>query len=111
FGRKEVSEEPRHIPEEEQVVVPEVTDVAASAKKDKTEHYYQQKRIVFSGLIETLEVSRLSQMEISQARGEIARYANEIISLRKIAISNVEQAELIDDITNDILGYGPLEPL
>jgi pilus assembly protein CpaF len=50
-------------------------------------------------------------MEQTQARAEIARYANEVIAVRKIVISNTEQAELINDITNDILGYGPLEPL
>ncbi|WP_315922260.1 CpaF family protein [Mesorhizobium sp. SP-1A] len=116
FGRKEIAEEPHHSFHEENdgyVTNPgsEIKDAEASIKGDKIEHYYLQKRVVFTGLIETLDVARLSQMEESQARAEIARYANEIISLRKIAISNTEQAELIDDITNDILGYGPLEPL
>lgn len=116
FGRKEIAEEPRYsLPEEDEghVTNPasEVKDIETSIKGDKIEQYYLQKRVVFTGLIETLDVARLSQMEEAQARAEIARYANEIISLRKIVISNTEKSELIDDITNDILGYGPLEPL
>lgn len=86
-------------------------DNSSQSKAEKIEHYYQQKSIIFSGLIETLDVARLAKMEESQARAEIARYATEVISVRKVVISNTEQSELINDITNDILGYGPLEPL
>jgi len=116
FGRKEIADESHYsLPEEDDghVTNPasEVKDFEASIKGDKIEQYYLHKRVVFTGLIETLDVARLSQMEEAQARAEIARYANEIISLRKIVISNTEKTELIDDITNDILGYGPLEPL
>lgn len=110
FGKKEILEE---------TGTPALDDehdglslaIGGSNRDEKIEYYYQQKSIVFSGLIETLDVARLSKMEESQARAEIARYANEIIAVRKIVISNTEQSELIKDIANDILGYGPLEPL
>lgn len=116
FGKKEVIDDDQTSFEKNEDVrftnqMIATRDFEQPSKDEKIEHYYQQKSIVFSGLIETLDVAKLSQMEESQARVEIARYANEIIALRKIVISNTEQSELISDITNDILGYGPLEPL
>ena len=36
---------------------------------------------------------------------------NEIITLKDVAMSIAEQEELLEDICNDVLGYGPLEPL
>ena len=35
----------------------------------------------------------------------------EIISIKNVVMSISEQEYLLDDICNDVLGYGPLEPL
>ena len=40
-----------------------------------------------------------------------ADIVNEIIAIKNIVMSIAEQEELLDDICNDVLGYGPLEPL
>ena len=45
------------------------------------------------------------------AREEIRDIVNEIIAIKNIVMSIAEQEELLDDICNDVLGYGPLEPL
>ncbi len=47
----------------------------------------------------------------SSAREEIRDIVNEIIAIKNIVMSIAEQEELLDDICNDVLGYGPLEPL
>jgi pilus assembly protein CpaF len=36
---------------------------------------------------------------------------SEIIAIKNLAMSIAEQEELLEDICNDVLGYGPLEPL
>ncbi|MBY0361213.1 MAG: CpaF family protein, partial [Phreatobacter sp.] len=36
---------------------------------------------------------------------------NEIITIKNIVMSIAEQEDLLEDICNDVLGYGPLEPL
>ena len=38
------------------------------------------------------------------------RYLTEL-AIKNIVMSIAEQEELLDDICNDVLGYGPLEPL
>ena len=45
------------------------------------------------------------------SREEIRDIVNEIIAIKNIVMSISEQEELLDDICNDVLGYGPLEPL
>ena len=47
----------------------------------------------------------------NSAREEIRNIVNEIIAIKNIAMSIAEQEDLLDDICNDVLGYGPLEPL
>ena len=77
----------------------------------KTEEYYDLKRRIFGFLIEIIDVSQLTKMEHDQARGEIRDVVNEVITAKKAVISAAEQAELLEDICNDVLGYGPLQPL
>jgi pilus assembly protein CpaF len=78
---------------------------------DKNEEYYDIKSSVFSALIETIDLGQLSKMESEAAREEIRDIVNDIISLKNLAMSISEQEDLLEDICNDVLGYGPLEPL
>jgi pilus assembly protein CpaF len=53
----------------------------------------------------------LARLDAIAAREEIRDIVNEIIAIKNIVMSISEQEELLDDICNDVLGYGPLEPL
>ena len=50
-------------------------------------------------------------MDANQAREEIRDIVNDIITVKNVVMSIAEQEELLEDICNDVLGYGPLEPL
>ncbi|WP_114966545.1 CpaF family protein [Alkalilacustris brevis] len=73
--------------------------------------YYTLKKELLAALIEAIDVAQLTAMNVEDARAEIRIIAGEIMATRKIAVSAVEQGELIEDLCNDVLGYGPLEPL
>jgi pilus assembly protein CpaF len=77
----------------------------------RTEEYYALKTQVFTALIEAIDVAQLGLMNPEQARTEIGAIVNEIIAAKKVVMSVAEQDELLQDICNDVLGYGPLEPL
>ena len=77
----------------------------------KSDEYYNLKSIVFSGLIETIDMAQISQMDQESAREEIRDIVTDIITIKAIVMSIAEQEELLTDICNDVLGYGPLEPL
>ncbi len=77
----------------------------------RTEDYYDTKSQVFSALIDTIDLSQLAKLDAESAREEIRDIVNDIITIKNFAMSIAEQEELLEDICNDVLGYGPLEPL
>jgi pilus assembly protein CpaF len=79
--------------------------------KTKSDEYYQTKRMVFGALIEAIDLAQLARLDSDAAREEIRDIVAEIISLKNVVVSTAEQEELLEDICNDVLGYGPLEPL
>jgi pilus assembly protein CpaF len=66
---------------------------------------------VFNGLIEAVDLAQLSTLSPDAVREEISDIASEIISMRDLVLSAHEQQQVINDICNDVLGLGPLEPL
>lgn len=72
---------------------------------------YKLKAEIMETLISMLDINQLAQMGEDEERNEIANYVTDILAVKKEVISDSEQRDLISDITNDILGYGPLEPL
>ena len=82
-----------------------------AADGKRSENYYELKATVFGALIEAIDLTQLGKLEGEAAREEIRDIVNEIITIKNIVMSIAEQEELLDDICNDVLGYGPLEPL
>ena len=77
----------------------------------RSEAYYETKSTIFGALIEAIDLSQLARLDADSAREEIRDIVNEIIAIKNIVMSISEQEELLDDICNDVLGFGPLEPL
>ena len=77
----------------------------------RSESYYETKGTIFGALIEAIDLAQLARLDADAAREEIRDIVNEIIAIKNIVMSISEQEELLDDICNDVLGYGPLEPL
>ena len=77
----------------------------------RSDSYYETKGTIFGALIEAIDLAQLSKLDPDNAREEIRDIVNEIISIKNVVMSISEQEELLDDICNDVLGYGPLEPL
>ena len=73
-------------------------------------HNYETKGAVFGALIEAIDLGQLAKLDADSAREEIRDIVNEIIAIKNIVMSIAEQEDLLDDICNDVLGYGPLEP-
>jgi pilus assembly protein CpaF len=77
----------------------------------KSQSYYDLKAMVFGALIETLDIAALAKLDTRQAHEEVRGILTDIFAAKKVVMSTVEQEELLVDVTNDVLGYGPLEPL
>jgi pilus assembly protein CpaF len=117
----EPADQPSDLPAVEPAVtapVPVAKTVAKPAAKPappqtakKTDEYYDVKTQIFGALIDTIDLSQLAKMDSEQAREEIRDIVNDIITVKNVVLSISEQEELLEDICNDVLGYGPLEPL
>lgn len=83
----------------------------AAAEAPRAEGYYVTKSMVFGALIEAIDLTQLARLDVESAREEIRDIINEIIAIKNIVMSISEQESLLEDICNDVLGYGPLEPL
>ena len=66
---------------------------------------------IFNDLIDSVDPAELSKFSPAQMREEISDIVAEIISMRGIVLSAAEQAVVVTDICNDMLGLGPIEPL
>jgi pilus assembly protein CpaF len=80
-------------------------------ERKHSEEYYDVKTTVFNALIDTIDLTQLAKLESAAAREEIRDIVSEIIQVKNVVMSIAEQEELLEDICNDVLGYGPLEPL
>jgi len=89
----------------------EVVDVRAPAEAQRDKEYFHTKSAIFNALIDSIDLSQLATMDQVAAREEIRDIVAEIIALKSIIMSISEQEDLLEDICNDVLGYGPLEPL
>ncbi len=84
---------------------------AAPAARKKNSEYYETKAQIFNALVEAIDLSQLARLDAEDARDEIRDVVNDIIALKNVVMSISEQEDLLEDICNDVLGYGPLEPL
>jgi pilus assembly protein CpaF len=89
----------------------EVVDVRSPEAIARDKEYHQTKSAIFNALIDSIDLSQLATMDQVAAREEIRDIVSEIIALKSIVMSISEQEDLLEDICNDVLGYGPLEPL
>ena len=107
---------PQKAPQKAAAAVP--PRVAAPAKAmepievgGRSDEYFKTKTMIFNALIDTIDLSQLGQLDTESAAEEIRDIVNEIISIKSVQMSIAEQESLLQDICNDVLGYGPLEPL
>ena len=90
---------------------PPATPSASQQQRRHSEEYYDVKTTVFNALIDTIDLTQLAKLDVASAREEIRDIVSEIIQIKNVVMSIAEQEELLEDICNDVLGYGPLEPL
>jgi len=73
--------------------------------------YVDLKKEIFGALIESINITELGRLDLQAARREVGGVVSEILAAKRAVLSSTEQAELTEEICNDVLGYGPLEPL
>ncbi len=62
-------------------------------------------------LVEGIDLTAVRTMDEDRLRRELRRGAAELCRTRAALISNAERERLVDELINDTIGLGPLEPL
>src|SRR5579864_1568634 len=73
--------------------------------------FQQLKLAVHNRLFETLDVSRLESLEANMASTKVTQAITEILNEEGRLLTEVDRARLVEEIRNELLGLGPLEPL
>jgi pilus assembly protein CpaF len=79
--------------------------------REQSDYYHATKTTIFNALLNTIDLSQLAQLDIKAAAEEIRDIVAELVAIKNVSMSVSEQEHLVQDIINDVLGYGPLEPL
>src|SRR5271167_4977286 len=90
---------------------PAAAQTAPVQTERRSESYFLTKSMIFGALIEAIDLAALSKLDQDSAREEIRDIVHEIVTIKNLVLSISEQEDLLDDICNDVLGFGPLEPL
>ena len=69
------------------------------------------KEQLFSALVDLIDLPALAKLAPEAAKAEISAILAEIIEEQQISVSSADRARMVIDITNQVLGYGPLQPL
>jgi pilus assembly protein CpaF len=84
---------------------------ASKAPPPEDTRFNEIKVAVFNALLDAVDLKELSKLAPEAVREELTDIISEIVNIKRFVLSATEQQHLVDDICNDILGLGPLEPL
>ncbi|MDH5748944.1 MAG: CpaF family protein [Rhodospirillales bacterium] len=107
----EIKLKPEPISQQPVVYDPTATDSGENKNAQLNERLQEAKVSIFNDLIEAVDLAQLGSLSPEAAREEISDIVSEVISMRNLVLSAQEQKQVINDICNDVLGLGPLEPL
>ena len=66
---------------------------------------------IHNKLFETIDVSKLEALEPAMVSAKVAAAINDILNEDGRLLTDVDRARLVEELKNELLGLGPLEPL
>jgi len=74
--------------------------------------YFQDLKIrIHRNLIDTIDVTKLSSLEMGMVQAEIRRILEQMVMAESLPLSRPDRERLVMDVLNEVFGLGPLEPL
>ncbi|MGH7985669.1 MAG: CpaF family protein, partial [Candidatus Binataceae bacterium] len=93
---------------------PRTTLIGATPRRQRdvlADGFQQLKLAVHNRLFETLDVSRLESLEANMASTKVTQTISDILTEEGRLLTESDRARLVEEIKNELLGLGPLEPL
>lgn len=73
--------------------------------------YQLLKQTMHKTLLERIDLERLQQLSAEQFKRELSTLVERIVEEEQLAVNQQERRQLVTDMHNEMLGYGPIEPL
>ncbi|MEP3049780.1 MAG: CpaF family protein [Erythrobacter sp.] len=89
-------------------------DVAVSAHplpNEREMRLLEIKMAIHQGLLEKINLSLLDKLPEDQIKAEITALVPELLAVFDHPLNREERSLLVDDVMNELLGLGPIEPL
>ena len=92
--------------------VPATPEAAAAEKEKKRKERLMELKVeLHKKLLESLNLSALEHATEAQLRAEIAEITSETLSDMSVALNKDDRATLNQELYDEVMGLGPLEPL
>ncbi|MDW8343215.1 MAG: CpaF family protein [Verrucomicrobiae bacterium] len=76
-----------------------------------SQFYVQQKNAILAYLVQNIDQNLLERGDEAQLRARVEELVEEKLRAEKVPYSRQMRNRLVSDIADEILGYGPIEPL
>src|ERR1700750_468833 len=73
--------------------------------------YQEMKARLHRAIINRMDLTKLGQLDPEQLHSEVARLAEDLLTVENAPLSSVERDRLVGESGHDLFGLGPLEPL
>ena len=83
----------------------------AASLSHAADRYFQLKSEIHRKLIGVLNMDRVSSIPKDRVRAEIGRVVEKLLDDERVPMTTAEQNKIIEEVLDETLGLGPLEPL
>lgn len=84
---------------------------SAPRSATRSDGYFNVKAQIHTAIVEAVNLTELAKLSQTSARQEIRKLVREIVKARQALLSPGEEEYIVEDICDDMLGFGPLEQL
>ncbi len=75
------------------------------------DRYFEIKSEIHKKLLTALNLERVASIPKDRVRAEIGRVVERLLEQEKIPMTTAEQNRIVEEVLDEVLGLGPLEPL
>jgi pilus assembly protein CpaF len=85
--------------------------VAATAASRAADRIFELKSEIHRKLLGVLNLERVSSIPKDRVRAEIGRVVERLLADERVPMTTTEQDRIVEEVLDEVLGLGPLEPL
>jgi pilus assembly protein CpaF len=90
---------------------PQASRAVSPAATRATDRIFELKSEIHRKLLGVLNLERVSSIPKDRVRAEIGRVVERLLAEERVPMTTVEQDRIVEEVLDEVLGLGPLEPL